>query len=370
MISNLPSVAPVRRRAPKCPLSWRAGTLVAATIALATAALLAGPTPAAAQETRGTLTVYTTREQALIEPLLRVFAGFTRLKLDIVYVTGDPIARLETDTAAGKADIFIATEFSQLAAAKAKGITTAAGKPTLTESVPANLRDPTGHWFALTSRLRIVVASRDRVKQTAFTYEELAEPKWKGKICTRSGLHPYNVGLVASLIAHKGAAAAEAWLKGVKANLAAPPSGGDRDQILAVHAGKCDVALVNSYYVGSLRAAAANPELQIAGNAVNIVFPNAADRGTHVSMSGMSLLKNAPHRADALLLMDFLLSEPSQFLYAQDNQEYPARMGVPPSGLVESWGTPKLDPLPLETIAKLQPQAIEIITKVDFDKGP
>ena len=216
----------------------------------------------------------------------------------------------------------------------------------------------------------MVAASRERVKQTAFTYEELAEPKWKGKVCTRSGLHPYNVLLTASMIAHKGAGAAEAWLRGVKANLAGKPAGGDRDQIAAVQAGRCDVALVNTYYVGGLRAAKDKPEAQAAGNAVNIVFPNAADRGAHVSISGMALIKDAPGLNNAALLMDFMTSEPAQFVYAQDNHEYPIRADVKASGLVESWGKPKLDEIALAEVSQHQAKAVELIRKVGFDEGP
>ncbi len=314
--------------------------------------------------------VHTTRERDLIEPLLRVFEALTRTKLNIVYLTGDPRDRLKTDAAAGKVDLFVASEFSQLVNAKADGLTEAAGSADFAERLPENYRDEEGHWFGLTSRLRVVAASRERVKQTAFTYEELADPKWKGKICTRSGLHPYNVGLVASLIAHKGAPFVETWLKGLKANLATKPAGGDRDQVANVHGGKCDIALVNTYYIGGLRSAKDNPAQQTAGNAVNVVFPNAADRGAHVSISGMALMKDAPGINNAALLMDFMTSEPAQFIYSQDNHEYPIRAGVKPSGLVSSWGAPKLDATPLEKIAELQSQAIELIKKAGYDNGP
>ncbi len=326
--------------------------------------------PAFAQKNSDEVNVYTTRERDLLEPLLRVFEGLTRNKLNIVYLTGDPRDRLKADAPAGKVDLFIASEFSQLVNAKADGLTEPAGNAEFAERIPGNYRDEEGHWFGLTARLRVVAASRDRVKQTAFTYEELADPKWKGKICTRSGLHPYNVGLVASMIAHKGAPFAQTWLLGLKANLAMKPAGGDRDQIVNVHAGKCDVALVNTYYIGGLRAAKDNPAQQAAGNAVNVVFPNAGDRGVHVSISGMALIKDAPGINNAALLMDFMTSEPTQFVYAQDNHEYPVRAGVKPSGLVSSWGIAKLDAIPLDKIAELQSQAIELIKKAGYDNGP
>lgn len=323
--------------------------------------------PAFAQDA-GEVTVYTVREKDLVEPLLRVFESLARVKLNIVYVTSDPIARLEADS--GKADLFIAAELSQLVDAKVKGLTAPAADAAFAGQVPAAYKDADGHWFALTSRLRIVAAARDRVAQKEFTYEELATPKWKGKLCVRSGLHPYNVGLVASVVAHKGAPAAEVWLKGVKANLAFKPTGGDRDQVAFVAAGKCDVALVNTYYIGLLRGASGNAEQQKTGNAVNVIFPNATDRGAHVSVSGMALMKGAKNAAAARLLMDFMTSEPAQYIYGHDNHEYPIRAEVKPSGLVESWGKPKLDELPLEAIIKHRAQAIELVKKVDFDNVP
>jgi iron(III) transport system substrate-binding protein len=345
-----------------------AGRVAAVAASLGLACLASAP--AGAQGGSPAISVHTTREKGLIEPMLRVFEGLSRRKVEVVYLTGDPLPRLKQDAAAGKVDLFIASEFSQLVAAKDSDLTESAGGAEFAGRIPQAYRDPDGHWFGLSMRLRVIAASSERVKQAAFTYEELAEPKWKGKVCVRSGLHPYNVGLVASLISHKGAAFAEEWLRGVKANLAMKPAGGDRDQVANVHAGRCDVALVNSYYIGALSAAKDKPESQAAAGAVKVVFPNAADRGTHVSIAGMALMKDAPAINDAALLMDFLTSEPAQFISAQDNHEYPARDGVKPSGLVGSWGTPKLDDVPLATLAELHSQAITLVKKVGFDNGP
>ncbi len=333
-------------------------------------ALLACAVSANAQTAAEAINVYTTRERQHIAPLLATFESLTRIKTNVVYLSGDPVARLTADRAAGKVDIFIAAELSHLVAAKSAGLTEAVTNANLTGRVPAKFLDLDGHWLGLTRRVRVVAASRERVSQQAFTYEELADPKWKGKLCMRSGLHPYNVLLTASMIAHKGEPVAEAWLRGLKANLAGKPSGGDRDQILAVVAGRCDIALVNSYYVGGMRAAKDKPETQIAGNAVNVIFPNAGDRGAHVSISGLAMMKGAPGLDSAALLADFLTSEPAQFVYAQDSFEYPVREDVKPSGLVESWGTPKLDAIPLGDLTSLQAKAAQLIGKVGFDAGP
>lgn len=316
-----------------------------------------------------TLNVHTTREKDLIEPLLRVFESLARAKVTVVYLTGNPAARLQADAAKGKVDIFIAAELSQLIAAKDAGLTEAVGNHELAERVPESYRDGGGHWFGLTRRVRVIATSRERVEQTAFTYEELADPKWKGKVCVRSGLHPYNVLLTASMIEHNGMDKTEAWLRGLKANLAGIPTGGDRDQIAAVQAGRCDLALVNTYYIGVLRASK-DPTLQAIGNAVDIVFPNAANRGAHVSLSGVALIKDAPGLNTAALLLDFLTSQPAQFVYAGENHEYPIRADVEPSGLVASFGQPKLDKALLADVGKHQAKAVELITKVGFDNGP
>lgn len=337
---------------------------------LAAMTAMASARSALAQNAPPSLNVHTTREKELIAPLFGVFEGLTRIKLNVVYLTGDPIARLEKDAAAGTVDIFIAAELSQLLAAKRAGLTEPVSNADLAGRVPEVFRDPEGHWLGLTSRVRVVAASRGRVKQTAFTYEELAEPKWKGKVCTRSGLHPHNVLLTASMIEHKGPGETEAWLRGLKANLAFKPAGGDRDQIAAVHAGKCDVALVNSSSVGGLRAEKDRPEAQAAGNAVNILFPNAADRGAHASLSGLAMIKDAPGLNNAALLMDFLTSQPAQFVHARDNHEYPVRADVKASGLVETFGAPKIDDVPLTEVIEHQAKAVELIRKVGFDDGP
>ncbi len=222
----------------------------------------------------------------------------------------------------------------------------------------------------LTSRARVVYASKDRVTDTAITYEELADPKWKGKVCSRSGQHTYNIALVASMIAHHGAEKAEAWLKGLKENLARKPAGGDRDQVKAIFAGECDLAIGNTYYMGLMTTNEKEPEQKEWAAAVKVLFPNAADRGTHVNLSGAALMKSAPDKESGLALIAFLSSAEAQGEYAALNHEYPVKEGVAPSELVQSWGELKADPIALEDIAKLRRQASELVDKVGFDNGP
>jgi iron(III) transport system substrate-binding protein len=309
------------------------------------------------------INVHTTREAPLIRPLLRLFEGLTKVKVNDVYLTGDWATRLASDTAAGKVDLFIATEFGQLTEMKSRGLTEPVVRGEFLAAIPARYRDPEGHWFGLTRRMRILAVAPNRPSDGALSYESLAEPVWKGKVCLRSGLHPYNVGLVASMIAHKGGPFTEEWLQGVKGNLARPPKGGDRDQIAAVATGECGVAIVNSYYIAGHEAGAT-------GAKPVKVFPNAADRGAHVSVSGMAEMKGAKHKKTALLLMDFLTSKPVQFVYAHDNHEYPIRTDVRAEKLLAGWGTPKEDTIALEKLAALQSEAAELIRKVRFDEGP
>ena len=250
---------------------------------------------------------------------------------------------------------------------KDAGVTQAVSLPSLTANVPAAYRDGDGHWFGLTMRSRVIYASKERVKQDTITYEELADPKWKGKICTRPGQHAYNTALVASMIANKGEAFAETWLKGVKANLARKPAGGDREAVRDVQAGLCDLAISNTYYMAAM---VKNPEQKAWADAVRMIFPNSGDRGSHINISGMALTKSAPNKAAALKLMEFLASDEAQKLYADDNNEYPINPTVPQSATVKSWGTLKPDALPIVDISKHRKRASELLDKVGFDQGP
>lgn len=330
--------------------------------------LLAGT--AIAQEARETVLVYATRDEQSIEPLLRVFEELTNIQVRAHYLSGDPIAFMRDRVARGEADLFIANDFGPLVAAKAAGLTDVVKGADFIERVPAALRDPDGHWFALTRRARVIISSAERVKDEAFTYESLAEPRWKGRLCMRSARHPYNIALMASMVAHRGGVGAAEWLAGVKANLAGPPSGGDRDQIRAIHEGRCDIAVVNSYYVGALLDPETREDQRAWARSVRVHYPNAADRGAHQSVSGMALLKSGPNVDAALLLMDFMTSDPAQYIFANDNFEFPVREGVKASEIVASWGKPRFDALTLDDIARRMDQARAIIEKSGFDAGP
>jgi iron(III) transport system substrate-binding protein len=196
------------------------------------------------------------------------------------------------------------------------------------------------------------------------TYEDLADPRWRGRICTRPGTHDYNLALTAAYIVHHGAAAARDWAAGVKANLARQPTGSDRDQVKAIWAGECDISLGNTYYMGQMLA---DPEQQAWANAVRIVFPVFEGGGTHMNVSGVAMTRAAPNRAAALRLMEWLSSDEAQSIYASTNHEFPVKPGVKRSALVESWGPFTPDALNLMDVAVHRPEALRLMDEVDFD---
>ena len=196
------------------------------------------------------------------------------------------------------------------------------------------------------------------------TYEDLADPKWQGRICIRSGTNDYNVALVAALIAHHGEDYARTWLEGVKANLAKKPDGGDRDQVKAIAAGECDIAVGNTYYIGQMLA---DPEQKPAAEAVRIDFPTFEGHGTHLNVSGVAMTKAAPNREAALKFMEWLSGDEAQRIYAETNNEFPVKPGVAKSALVASWGEFTPDSTALTEVAKLRPDALKLIETVDFD---
>ncbi|HRD74600.1 MAG TPA: Fe(3+) ABC transporter substrate-binding protein [Hyphomicrobiaceae bacterium] len=319
--------------------------------------------PAAAQ---GEVNIYSYREPKLIEPLLKAFTAKTGIRPKIIYASAGLNEKMAAEGALSPADLLFTVDVGRLAEAKDAGLTQPV-KSAILDTVPAAYRDAEGHWFGLTMRARVIYASKERVKQDTITYEELADPKWKGKICIRSGQHVYNTSLVATMIAHAGESATETWLKGLRANLGRKPAGGDREAVRDVKAGICDIAIANTYYMAAMLA---NPEQKAWAESVRIIFPNVTDRGSHVNISGVALARHAKNRDNAVKLMEFLASDEGQRIYAEINYEYPISAKVPVSASVASWGTLKPDALPLVNITKFRKRASELIDKVAFDAGP
>ncbi len=322
-------------------------------------ASLALTTPALAE-----VNIYSYRQPELIQPLMDKFTEETGIPVNIAFLKKGMIEKLRAEGKRSPADLILTVDIARLSAVVNADLTQPVTSDTLTTNIPADLRDPDNQWFGLTTRARVIFASKDRAPEGVATYDELADPKWQGRICTRSGTHAYTVALVSAAIYHMGEEGAKTWLQGVKANLARKPQGNDRAQVKAVWAGECDIALGNTYYMGKMLG---NPEQVPWAESVNVVFPVFKGGGTHVNVSGMALAKFAPHRDDAIKLMEFLASPEAQEIYAEQNFEYPIAPGTKPSELVASWGTFSPDPVNLMEIAKLRPAALRIIEEVDFD---
>lgn len=326
------------------------------------AALVAGTvSPALAQ---GEVNVYSYRETKLIQPLFDAFTKDTGIKVNVISASSGLEQRIKTEGENSPADVLLTVDIGRLEEAVKAGISQPIVSAALDKVVPAQFRDPEGHWYAISMRARVVYASKERVQQTSLTYEELADPKWKGKICIRSGQHMYNNALIAAYIAHHGEAKAEEWLKGVKANLAQKPSGGDRETARDVAAGKCDLGIGNTYYYGLMQV---NPQQKPWADATKVILPTFAGAGTHVNVSGVVLAKHAPHKAQALKLIEWLAGEKAQHMYADVNYEYPLRPGIAINPAIAAFGTLKADPMPLSKIANEKKAAAALVDKVGFD---
>jgi iron(III) transport system substrate-binding protein len=311
--------------------------------------------------------VYSYRQPSLIEPLLKAFTEETGIKVNFIFAEKGLVERMDQEGRNSPADVLLSADVGRLVEATNRGLSAPVSETAIDNNIPANLRDPQGNWFGLTMRARVAYVSKDRVKEASLSYEELALPKWKGKICLRSGQHPYNLALIAAMLANKGEEQTRNWLEGVKSNLAGRPSGNDRSQAKSVHAGECDVAIANTYYMGKMLTNTEEPEQQDWAQSLRIVFPSSPDMGTHVNISGMLLAKHAPHRDNALKLMSFLASPEAQRLYAEGNFEYPVNSGVQPSEIVRSWGRLVPDDLAVAEIAKNEKRASELVDEVGFD---
>lgn len=326
-------------------------------IALLTSAAL----PALADE----VNIYSHRQPELIQPLLDAFTAETGITTNVAFVDKGMAERLVAEGDRSPADLVLTVDIARLTQVVDAGVTQAVTSPVLEANIPAQFRDAGGQWFGLTARARIVYASKERVAAgEVTTYEDLADPKWQGRICTRSGTNDYNVALTAAVLAHHDADFTSAWLQGVKANLARKPDGGDRDQVKAIWAGECDIAVGNTYYMGAMLA---DPEQQPWADAVNIVFPTFENGGTHLNISGVAMTKAAPNKAAALQLMEWLSGDAAQQIYAETNNEYPVKPSVARSALVASWGEFTPDTKALSDLAALRPDALRLIETVDFD---
>ena len=347
-------------------ITMRTMTLAAA-LALLCGALVA-PGALSAEDGK-TVNIYSARKEALILPILERFRDETGTEFSLVTGKADALLkRLELEGEASPADVFITVDAGRLHRAKEAGVLQTIGSDVVNAAVPAHLRDADGYWVALSKRARTIMYANDRVDPAALsTYEGLTDPMWQGRICIRSSGNIYNQSLVASMIEANGAEQAEAWAKGMVANFARPPAGGDTDQLRAAAAGECDIAVANTYYFGRL-AASAKEEDQAVAAALTAFWPNQGegDRGVHVNVSGVGITAHAQNRDSALRLIEFLVSPEAQTWYAEVNHEYPVVPGVPVSETLGSFGTFEEDSLNLTVLGVNNRQAVEVMDRAGW----
>ena len=311
------------------------------------------------------INIYSYRQPFLIQPLTDAFTEQTGIKVNVAYLRKGMIERMKAEGKRSPADVVLTVDISRLAAVVEANLTQPVLNKTLEKNIPTIYRDPDNHWFGLTTRARIIYVSKDKVSDgEVTTYENLADPKWKGRICTRSGTNAYTVALTSAIIHHHGAEKAEEWLRSVKNNLARKPQGNDRAQVKAIWAGECDISIGNTYYMGKMLK---DPEQKAWADSVRIVFPVFENGGTHVNISGIALAKHSPNKENAVKLMEFLSSPEAQKIYAFANFEYPIAPNAEPAELVKNWGTFTPDDVNLMDLAKLRSTALKLTEIVDFD---
>jgi len=317
-----------------------------------------------AAHAQGEVNVYSYREGKLIQPLFDAFTKDTGIKVNVVSASSGLEKRIATEGANSPADVLLTVDIGRLAAAANAGVTQPIKSAELDKVVPAQYRDPNGNWYGISMRARVVYASKDRVKDTALTYEDLADPKWKGKVCIRSGQHIYNNAMIAAYIEKHGEAKAEEWVRGLKANLARKAAGGDRETARDVAAGVCDLGVGNTYYWPLMLA---NPKQKEWADATRVILPTFQGGGTHVNLSGVVLAKHAPNKANAMKLIEWLVGEKAQRIYTDIVYEYPVRAGVPVNPVLAGFGPLKADPMPISKLAEHMKAAANIVDKVGFD---
>lgn len=329
------------------------------------AAIFVSPSSAQAA---GSVNVYSYRQPFLVQPLFDKFTAKTGIEVKTIFAKKGLIERAKAEGTRSPADIILTVDIGRLQ--QARTIAQAVNSPILTRHIPANARGKDNKWFGLTWRARVAYASKTRVAEKTLSFADLTAEKWRGRICLRSGQHPYNIALFAALIDHMGEAAFKDWLRGLKANLANKPSGNDRAQVRRVFGGACDIAIGNTYYMGQMQTNEKKPEQKQWAEAVSLIFPTMPRGGAHMNVSGMAMAKHAPNRANAQKLMEFLVSREAQETYAKVNFEYPVRQDVDASPRVKAWGNFTADDIALDRIAALRSRASEIVDEVGFNQGP
>lgn len=316
----------------------------------------------------GEVNVYSYRQEFLMRPFIDAFTKTTGIKVNIVFAKTGMLERLKAEGRNSPADLVLTEDVSRLDALVNADLVQPVTSPALLANIPLQYRHPRGLWFGLTTRARIIYYAKERVRAEEIRrYEDLAEPRWKGRVCMRTAKHVYNRALLASMIAAHGEDGALQWAKGLKGNLARKPQGSDRAQVKAIKEGICDVAIGNHYYYGKMKFNDDKPEQKEWAAAVGLVFPNQGDRGTHVNISGVAMTKSSKNHGEAIKLMEFLSSVAVQDMYARINYEYPVNPLAAWDPEVASWGRYRADTESLQTIADLSPKAVALSNAAGLD---
>ncbi len=314
------------------------------------------------------INIYSHRQPFLINPFLELFTKDTGIKTNVVYSKKGLAQRLKAEGENSPADIILTVDIGRLYIYDDLDLLSPVESKKLVKNIPPYLRSPENTWFGLSKRARVIVVNNTKIKEGEITrLEDLADPKWKGQICTRPGSHVYNRGIMASVLAEYGEEKNEEWARGLVSNFAKRPQGNDRAQVKAIYEGECTIAIINNYYYGKLKFSE-DPEQRKWVENVRLIFPNQGDgdRGAHVNISGGGIAKYSQNKKEALALLEFLTSEKAQKLYGEINFEYPVNPKVSPSDELQKWGEFREDNLPIIKIAELAPDAQKIIDRVGW----
>ncbi|MDC0191928.1 Fe(3+) ABC transporter substrate-binding protein [Alphaproteobacteria bacterium] len=311
--------------------------------------------------------VYSYRQPILIDPFFEEFTKTTGIKVNVLHAKKGLLERVVSEGANTPADLVLTVDIARLSQFVQKDLLMEVNSVILNKNIPPHLRDSNNKWFALSKRARILAVSKDRVSNNSIkNIEDLADPRWRGKICTRPGSHDYNRSLLASIIAANGEEKAEEWASNLVLNLARKPEGNDRAQAKAVHEGVCDIAVMNTYYFGKMKFNEKNPEQKEWAKSINLIFTNQDNRGNHINVAGGGVVKYSKNKDNAIALLEFLTQPEAQILYSKMNYEYPVNPNVEPSEELSSWGVFIEDQLPVERLAELAPTAQKIIDRVGW----
>jgi iron(III) transport system substrate-binding protein len=311
--------------------------------------------------------IYSDAQEPLVRPILNEFTKDTGIKVNMVTAEkGMLLTRLEQEGDMTPADLMLTVDVGNLWRAKSKGLLQSVQPANANDQIPANLRDPEGFWYGMTTRARVIFYNKNKVKpEELSTYEDLADPKWKGALLVRSSDNVYNQSLLASIILADGRQKALEWAKGLVANFARPPQGADEDQLKALGAGEGKLAIANSYYYGKMLNSPNEEERTLLSN-VGIFFPNQQGRGAHINIRGAGVTKHARNKDNAVKLLEYFLSDKGQSFLAESNYEYPVKQGVAVPATLKAWGEFKADAVSLEEVGKTGPEAVRVMNEAGW----